>query len=165
MRAVAMREDEPVAVLSTLNEAMIRQLDDQFCTVACARLKLAGGRGLELTVARGGHPAPLVLRSDGSVEVIAPPGKALGIFPDPELGDRSIRLEVGDAAVFYTDGVVEARGPDGSFFGERRLLDLLRAWRGLEAPAIAGKLKDVVVEHGEGYARDDLAVLVLRVPD
>jgi PAS domain S-box-containing protein len=164
VRAVAMKEDEPVAVLSALNEAMIRQLDDQFCTVVCARLRPVDGPGLELTVARGGHPAPLVLRADGSIETLDPPGKALGVFPDPELGDRAIRLEAGDAAVFYTDGVVEARGPDGSFFGERRLLDLLRACAGLEASAIAEKLRDVVVDYGEGSPRDDLAVLVLRVP-
>jgi serine phosphatase RsbU (regulator of sigma subunit) len=163
MRAVAMREDEPVAVLSTLNEAMIRQLDDQFCTVACARLRPTDGPGLELTVARGGHPAPLMVRADGSVETLDPPGKALGVFPDPELGDRTVHLEAGDAAVFYTDGVVEARGPDGSFFGERRLLELLRSCAGLEASAVAEKLRDVVVEYGEGNPRDDLAVLVLRV--
>src|SRR5215218_10468084 len=74
IRAIAMREDEPSALLSALNEAMIRQLDDeQFCTVACARLKPVEGAGFELTVARGGHPAPLLLRADGSVEAIDPP--------------------------------------------------------------------------------------------
>jgi sigma-B regulation protein RsbU (phosphoserine phosphatase) len=167
MRAAAMREDEPTAVLSALNEAMIRQLEggDQFCTVACARLRPADRLGFELTVARGGHPAPLVLRADGSIGTLDPPGKALGVFPDPELGDRRVRLEAGDAAVFYTDGVVEARGPDGSFFGEGRLLDLLRACAGLEASTIAGRLRDVVVEYGKGNPRDDLAVLVLRVPE
>ena len=64
---------------------------------------------------------------------------------------------------FYTDGIVEARGPDGSFFGEGRLLDLLRSCVGLGAPAIAEKLRDVALEYGEGNPRDDLAVLVLRV--
>jgi PAS domain S-box-containing protein len=167
IRAVAMQEDEPAAVLSVLNEAMIRQLEgsDQFCTVACARLKPATGSSFVLTVSRGGHPAPLVLRADGSVEAIDPPGKALGVFPDPDLGDRTVRLEVGDAALFYTDGVIEARGLNGSFFGEKRLRDFLRSCAGLEAPAIAEKLRDVVLEYGEGYPRDDLAVLVLRVPE
>ena len=89
---------------------------------------------------RGGHPSPLLLRNSGSIEAIAPPGKAIGLFPDPELGDRTVSLGAGDAAVFYTDGVVEARGPDGSFFGEERLRTLLHACLGLEAPAIAGKL-------------------------
>jgi serine phosphatase RsbU (regulator of sigma subunit) len=160
-----MREDEPAAVLSSLNEAMIRQLEggDQFCTVACARLRPAGSC-FELTVARGGHPAPLLLRVDGSVDAVDPPGKVLGVFPDPELGDRTVRLEAGDAAVFYTDGIIEARGPDGSFFGEERLRDFLRPCAGLEASALAERLRDVVLKYGEGNLHDDLAILVLRVP-
>nr|MDQ5817972.1 SpoIIE family protein phosphatase [Actinomycetota bacterium] len=167
IRAIAMREDEPSAVLLALNKAMIRQLDDgQFCTVACARLKpAAGAGGFELTVARGGHPAPLLLRADGSVEAVDPPGKVLGVFEDPELGDRTVHLGAGDAAIFYTDGIVEARGPDDSFFGEGRLVDLLRSCAGLDAPAIAEKMRDVVLEYGEGNLSDDLAVLVLRIPE
>ncbi|MDQ3590623.1 MAG: SpoIIE family protein phosphatase [Actinomycetota bacterium] len=167
IRAIAMREDEPSAVLLALNKAMIRQLDDgQFCTVACARLKpAAGAGGFELTVARGGHPAPLLLRADGSVEAVDPPGKVLGVFEDPELGDRTVHLGAGDAAIFYTDGIVEARGPDDSFFGEGRLVDLLRSCAGLGAPAIAEKMRDVVLEYGEGNLSDDLAVLVLRIPE
>ena len=165
IRAVAMREDEPSAVLVALNEAMLWQVDDgQFCTVACARLEPADG-GCELGVARGGHPAPLVVRADGSVEVLAPPGRALGIFPDPGLEVQKVSLRPGDAVVFYTDGIVEARGPDGSFLGEERLRALLRLCAGLSAPAIAQRLRDVTLEYGEGNARDDLAVLVLRVPE
>ena len=164
IRAIAMREDEPSSALSALNEAMIRQLgDEQFCTVACARLKPVDDAGFELTVARGGHPAPLVLRADGSVEAITPPGKALGVFRDPELADRKIHLGAGEAVILYTDGIVEARGPDDSLFGEGRLRDLLSSCAGLEAPAIAEKLRDVTLEYGEGNPRDDLAVLVLRV--
>jgi PAS domain S-box-containing protein len=163
IRAVAMREDEPSTVLRSLNEAMLRQLgDDQFCTVACARLEPAPG-GFELDVARGGHPAPLLVRADGYIEAVVPAGRALGVFLDPGLAVQRVRLGPGDAAVFYTDGITEARGPDGSFFGERRLRDLLRSCAGLDAPAIAEKMRDVTLEFGEGDLRDDLAVLVLRV--
>jgi PAS domain S-box-containing protein len=163
IRAVAMREDEPSTVLRGLNEAMLRQLgDDQFCTVACARLEPAPG-GFELDVARGGHPAPLLVRADGYIEAVVPAGRALGVFLDPGLAVQRVRLGPGDAAVFYTDGITEARGPDGSFFGERRLWDLLRSCAGLDAPAIAEKMRDVTLEFGEGNLRDDLALLVLRV--
>ncbi|MFL5992488.1 MAG: SpoIIE family protein phosphatase [Rubrobacteraceae bacterium] len=163
IRAVAMREDEPSTVLRGLNEAMLRQLgDDQFCTVACARLEPAPG-GFELDVARGGHPAPLLVRADGYIEAVVPAGRALGVFLDPGLAVQKVRLGPGDAAVFYTDGITEARGPDGSFFGERRLRDLLRACAGLDARGIAEKMRDVTLEFGEGNLRDDLALLVLRV--
>ncbi len=165
IRAVAMRADEPSTVLAALNEAMLRQLDNgQFCTVACARLEPVDG-GCELIVARGGHPAPLVVRADGTVKALAPSGRALGIFPDPGLEVQKTALEAGDAVVFYTDGIVEARGPDGSFFGEERLRTLLRSFAGLGAPDIAQRLREVTLEYGEGNPRDDLAVLVLRVPE
>src|SRR5215210_3628508 len=165
IRAVAMREDEPSTVLRGLNEAMLRQLgDDQFCTVACARLQPAPD-GFELDVARGGHPVPLLVRADGSVEAVVPRGRALGVFLDPGLAVQRISLGPGDAAVFYTDGITEARGPDGSFFGEERLWSLLRSCAGIDAAAIAQRLRDVTLEYGEGSPRDDLAVLVLRVPE
>jgi serine phosphatase RsbU (regulator of sigma subunit) len=116
IRAVVMRENKPSAVLLALNETMIRQLEgDQFCTVACASLRPADGSGFELTVVRGGqHPAPLLLRA-GAPSRGWIPGKALEVFPDPGLGDRTHRLRTGETMVLYTDGVVEARGPDGSF--------------------------------------------------
>ncbi|HSL00123.1 MAG TPA: SpoIIE family protein phosphatase [Rubrobacteraceae bacterium] len=166
VRAVAMRESEPAKILSDLNEAMIRQEEDnQFCTVACARLEPLDDGNLELVVARGGHPPPLLLRADGAVEAIDPPGKVIGVFEDPGLEGRTACLRAGDAAVFYTDGVLEARGPDGSLFGEERLVGLVRSCAGLTAPAIAERLRDVALKFGEGSRRDDLAVLVLRVPE
>jgi sigma-B regulation protein RsbU (phosphoserine phosphatase) len=94
-----------------------------------------------------------------------PHGRALGVFLDPRLTVQDILLGPGDAAVFYTDGITEARGPDGSFFGEERLHSLLRSCAGLDAQAIAERLKNVTLEYSEGSPRDDLAVLVLRVPE
>jgi PAS domain S-box-containing protein len=169
IRAVAMTENGPANILSALNEAMIRQLSDdyQFCTVACALLcpESEVGGSAELTVARGGHPPPLVLRSGGYVEEIGPPSRALGVFPDPELGEGTSALRAGDAVVLYTDGVTEARSVDGSFFGEGRLRSLLRSCTGLDASAIAEELRRAVLNFQQGEPRDDLAVLVLRVPE
>ncbi len=64
--------------------------------------------------------------------------------------------------VFYTDGVTEARSPDGSFFGEERLLRFVGAHAHEHAADLAAELKNAVLTFQEGYARDDLAVLVLR---
>ncbi len=162
VRAVTMSNDLPSAILSGLNEAMVRQLpEDRFCTAACARLEpLDDGVGVD--VSRAGHPPPLVVRADGSVEEISCPGRALGVFPDAELGDTHTRLMPGETMVFYTDGVTEARSPDGSFFGEERLRQFVGAHAHEHAALLAAELKNVVLNFQEGYARDDLAVLVLR---
>ena len=163
IRATALGSDSPAAVLTRLNDAMLSQLSDyQFCTVACVRLGPMNG-GLDLTVARGGHPAPLLLRKDGSVEEFGCPGKALGVFPDAGLVESSGRLESGDALILYTDGVIEARSPDGALFEMERLASVLSVLGGLEASTIARKVRDAALEFQEGTQHDDLAVFVLRV--
>jgi PAS domain S-box-containing protein len=168
IQAVVMNEDSPAKILSSLNEAMLRQLDDlKFSTIACARLEKAEGseeNTFDLTVARAGHPAPLIHRSDGSIEKVEAPGRVLGVFDDPGVEERVARLSPGDAAVFYTDGLTEARAPDGSLFGEERLLALLRDCGGGNATDIAECLKNAVNDFDEGVPLDDLAVLVLKIP-
>lgn len=166
IRAVVMQKDKPSEVLAVLNEAMLRQVtNERFCTVACVRIEPQDGApGVALTVSRGGHPPPLLLRGDGRVEEVGRPGKVLGVFDDAELADTYLRLHAGETLFLYTDGVTEARAPEGSFFGEKRLKSFLSSCSGVEAPMVAQKVKDIVLEFQEGYARDDLAVLVLRVP-
>ena len=116
-------------------------------------------------MARGGHPAPLLLRADGSVEEFGCPGKALGVFPDPGLEESTAQLEPGDALVLYTDGVIEARAPGGALFDHERLVRVLGALGGLDASSIVRKIRDAALEFQEGTQRDDLAIFVLRAPD
>jgi PAS domain S-box-containing protein len=166
LRAAAMREDRPSDVLSTLNEALVRQrADDQFCTVAFARLE-RNGAGTRITVASGGHPLPLVLRADGRVDAVGTPGSLLGIMPDPQLRDDSVRLEPGDAVVLYTDGVTDARAPE-RVLSPADLAGLLHECAGLDAAAIAERVERLATAPAGGEApsqpRDDVAILVLRV--
>ena len=165
IRAVALGSESPAIILASLNEAMLRQISDyQFCTAACIHLRPENG-GFSLTVARGGHPAPLLLRADGSVEEFGCPGKALGVFPDPGLEESTAQLEPGDALVLYTDGVIEARAPGGALFDHERLVRVLGALGGLDASSIVRKIRDAALEFQEGTQRDDLAIFVLRAPD
>ncbi len=164
IRAVTLRDDRPSEVLGALNEAMLQQLpEDRFCTAACLRLEPEDGlAGVGVEVSRAGHPAPLLVHPDGPVEEVGCSGRVLGVFDDAELGDSSLRLMPEEALVLYTDGVTEARSPDGDFFGEERLRRLLRSCSCLDAASIAARIKNVVLDFQEGYPRDDLAVLVLR---
>jgi PAS domain S-box-containing protein len=164
IRAVTLKDDSPSEVLAALNEAMLRQLpEDRFSTAACVRLEPEDGlAGVGVDVSRAGHPAPLLVSPEGHVEEVGLSGRVLGVFDDAELTDTSLRLMPGEVLVLYTDGVTEARSPDGDFFGEDGLRHLLRSCSGYEAGALAGRIKDVVLDFQEGYPRDDLAVLVLR---
>ncbi|MEX2195065.1 MAG: SpoIIE family protein phosphatase [Thermoleophilaceae bacterium] len=161
LRAAAMRERRPGRVLEQLNEALLRQRDDrQFCTVAYASVDV-GAHGAELTVACGGHPAPVVVRRDGGVEITPCGGTLLGVVGDPELAEAAVGLSPGDAIVLYTDGVTEARTPDG-LFGTDRLVTVAGGAAGRSATEIARRIEEAAAS---GELRDDLAIVVLRVPD
>ena len=162
LRAAAMRERLPSQSLRVLNEALLRQRDDRrFCTVAYALLQ-PSEQGARVSCAIGGHPLPLLVRSDGGVEAIGSPGTLIGVLPDPNIEDRSAELSPGDSLVFYTDGVTEGRGADGSL-DETGLAHLLAACAGEGADSMAGRVEDAALIASDGSPRDDIAVLVLRV--
>jgi serine phosphatase RsbU (regulator of sigma subunit) len=165
LRAAAMRERVPSRALEMLNEALLRQRDDRrFCTVAYAYLEKLD-RGARAGISIGGHPLPLVLRVDGSVETVGFPGTLLGVVPDPSLEDHSVTLEPGDALVLYTDGVVEGRVGSDVVLDERRLAELVATCSGRGADAIAARIEEAAVLSQGGVPKDDIAVLVLRVAE
>jgi sigma-B regulation protein RsbU (phosphoserine phosphatase) len=172
IRTLATRESHPSAVLTGLNEAMLRQRrehdDYKFCTVAYVKLEMNEGNtecGVKVTVCRGGHAPPFLLRADGSIHKSGYPGYAIGVFDNASFIEEETRLAPGDALVFYTDGVLEARSPDGVFFGEERLVTLLRSSVDLGASLVAGRIEAAALGFQEDDPRDDIAVLVLRVPN
>jgi PAS domain S-box-containing protein len=137
--------------------------DPRFCTIALAMLQPQDGEA-EVTLSLGGHPRPMLVPVGGGVVEVGCPGTLLGIVHPPELHDVTLRLRPGDALVLYTDGVVETRR-ESEPFGEARLIELLEATRGLPAAAVVGAVVGEVRRYGRGGdGRDDVAVLVVRVP-
>ena len=131
VRALARYESRPSAVLSALNQTLLRAErvnEEQFCTACEMRLRAEPGH-LRVTLCVAGHPLPLMMRADGSVEEAGVPGTLLGSFGEPELHDVVLDLRKGDALVAYTDGLVERRGV-GIDEGQRDLADLLSTLHG-----------------------------------
>lgn len=159
LRAVAVHQRVPSAVLSTMSEAMRREDGERFSTVAFGLLEPRAD-GARLTVACGGHPLPLVLRRDGHAETIGVPGTLLGIFEEVELEDRSIELEPGDTVVFFTDGLIDSRRSHP--LGERGLLDFVRTCVDLDAHGTAERFLEAVADPNS-EAPDDVAIVVVRV--
>jgi sigma-B regulation protein RsbU (phosphoserine phosphatase) len=93
--------------------------------------------------------------------VIGRTGTLLGVFGDASSPESSVGLEPGDAVLFYTDGVTEARSAD-EVFGERRLVEILGSCAGAEASSIAQLVDQSVRDFQAGDQRDDIAVLVVQ---
>jgi serine phosphatase RsbU (regulator of sigma subunit) len=163
VRAVAAHANGPGSVLGQLNDAMLGQRSiDRFLT-AIFCLVTPRPNGVELLLARGGHPCPLVLRDDGSVETPDQnEGLLVGAFPGVVFEDTRIILGPGDALVLVTDGALEARDPEGAEFGTERLESLLASCAGRSAGGIAQRVDRAVLDHQGGRGVDDLAIVVLR---
>jgi serine phosphatase RsbU (regulator of sigma subunit) len=162
LRAAAMHEDCPSRLLMSLNEALRQHLlDERFCTVAYVRIR-PGDRRARLTVCLAGHPPPLIVRADGTVERAGRPGTILGVLADLSLTDVTVDLEEGDAIVLFTDGVTdERRGSDAA--GEAALERALRGLRGASAAEIGNALDRMITDPRSEPPRDDAAILVARV--
>jgi serine phosphatase RsbU (regulator of sigma subunit) len=160
--SATLHSDSPQVVLEDLNEAIRREAgDSRFCTVLYIALSPRAD-GVKACVAAGGHPLPLLMRADGKVETAGRPGTLLGILPDPEIHSTEIFLGAGDTLVLYTDGVTEV-SPLDDRFGPEVLADFVAGCAGCAAPVIARRIEEQVLEIGGGSARDDVAVVVLRV--
>jgi sigma-B regulation protein RsbU (phosphoserine phosphatase) len=161
-RAAAIQTRRPRLVLNLVNEVVLRQSEEQFCTAAYVRLRPEDGAA-RATISCAGHPQPLLLRARGDVETVHCRGRVLGPFTDLASVDRIVRLDPGDALLLYTDGVTDARNADG-FFGEERLRDTLASCAGSSADDIVKALDRALKEFQGGKPRDDIAFVVLGVP-
>ena len=133
---------------------------DRFVTAQLGELDASSG---VLRWLNAGHPAPLLTRAGRVVGHLAcDPTFPVG-FGGSVAEIAETRLEPGDALLCYTDGVIEARSPDGEFFGDERLGDLLgRALTAqLPPPETVRRLVHALLEHQAEHLQDDATTLLI----
>jgi serine phosphatase RsbU (regulator of sigma subunit)/PAS domain-containing protein len=151
----------PAEVLRGANEIMLtEEFGSRFVTADAAHLSWQDGR-LRVVLASAGHPGPVLLKPDGSVQALAGGGVALGIFPDPEPATQELDLDPGDVLFFFTDGLTGTRSPQQSSL-EDVLTDTLAGLGGLHAADVVSEMRKLVVDFSAGVLRDDLTMLALR---
>jgi Stage II sporulation protein E (SpoIIE) len=117
-----------------------------------------------------GHPEPLLLRDGKLVKPLrCPPAAPLGLrLPSGSRGRQlsvcTEQLEPDDRVLLYTDGVTEARSPNGAFFGEERLADLItrNLAAGLPSPETMRRVVRALLDHQQGQLSDDATLLLLE---
>lgn len=170
LRAAAIRSTDLRRNLGELNRALIRQSDDdrrrhsehRFVTAAAMRF-WAIPDGVAVRAGIAGHPLPLVIRPDGSVDDVECSGPLLGVFDEVDHEICELELAPGEVLVVFTDGVTEARRGD-ELFGDDRLAALLRSMAGRSAGKVVDAIAQAVLGFQEGVARDDIAVLAIGAP-
>jgi phosphoserine phosphatase RsbU/P len=114
----------PSQILAGLNRMLRGSLGGQYVTAACAAIDLPAR---VITYAGAGHPPSLLLQSNGSgVRQLAENGLFIGPFPQATYSNIVAPFQRGDKLLLYTDGILEATGPDGQEYGQERLQRFLR---------------------------------------
>ncbi|MFE4818462.1 SpoIIE family protein phosphatase [Streptomyces sp. NPDC056704] len=171
LRAAAVYDPDPVAVLSNLNTVLNHEYngqDPRFCTVVFGLLVPDTDRGgFRVTLASGGHPSALLMRADGSADYLPTPGgQLIGALPDAHIATTTVRLDLGDTLLLHTDGLTEAQTAqitDGDRYGDDALLDFAQALAPTTASDAVAAVRDLLDTLGTGVD-DDTAVLAISVP-
>jgi serine phosphatase RsbU (regulator of sigma subunit) len=149
----------PSEVLERVNETLFSRIPpNMFVTCFYAILDPKSGH---LRYANAGHDLPYVRRYGSDAEELRARGMPLGLMPGMSYEEKEITLDAGEAALFYSDGLVEAHGPKGEMFGFPRLRALVGEHGG-------ERLLDLLLERlysfvGEGWEQeDDITLLTLR---
>ncbi|WP_078491632.1 SpoIIE family protein phosphatase [Streptomyces yerevanensis] len=152
------------AVLERLNSAILDEgARSRFLTLLYGELWPQEDGSAVLKIVCAGHPLPLRLRQDGTVEPAAEPQPLLGVMDDLELYEQTVTLDPGDVLLCVTDGVTERR--EGTrMLGDDGLTDVLTTCTGLTAGAVAARIMRAVERFASDAPSDDMAILAMRVP-
>ena len=160
LAAQALDSSSPSEVLARVNETLLARIPlNMFVTCFYSILDPESAR---LSYANAGHDLPYLRRVGGDAEELRARGMPLGLMPGMSYEQKEIVLGAGEAALFYSDGLVEAHDQRGEMFGFPRLRALV-AEHGEDR-----SLEDFLMEElysfvGEGWEQeDDITLLTLR---
>ena len=162
IRSIALTNNDPSACLKNVNEILTRGNDSaMFVTVFYGRINVKSGL---MHYCNGGHPAPLVISSDGTVRSLASNGNpALGFMGEAEYSGDSLSLEPDDQFLAYTDGITEAFDGEDKMFGYEGLLHAVRDRHAASVDELCNNLIMAVNEfQATNGQTDDIALLALQ---
>ena len=160
LRAVAQVSESPGDVLRRVNDSLVADIPpNMFVTYFYAILE---PESANLRYANAGHDLPYLHRLSGEAEELRARGMPLGLMPGMSYEEKQTVLDAGEAALFYSDGLVEAHDPKGYMFGFPNLKALVAKH------SEEGSLGELLLEElysfvGEGWEQeDDITLLTLR---
>jgi hypothetical protein len=161
VRALTRTNCRPAGILQELNVELCGRLQGGFATCLILRLDAEG----ECTLANAGHPAPFL----NGIEVGLPGALPLGMTPQASYEEVQLPLHTGDSLLLYTDGLLEARSPQGELFSFDRLASLLAARpsaeEALQAAQAFGQEDDITVLTLTRLTAGQMSPTQLSVPE
>ena len=161
LSAYAWEGRTPARMVATLNEFLLGfSRVETFATLFVGIVDLASS---SLMYCSAGHPpAILVSAQSGEAELLDVQSGVVGAFHDMEYKNGTVRLNEGDILLLYTDGTTEARSPEGAFFGETGLRDMImdEVPRGFDG--LLNRFLSTLDRYTGRRLDDDVAMVALR---
>jgi len=161
LRLLLARGESTPGMLQAVNQHLIEfSASNKFVTLLLVALDAATG---ELVYVNAGHNPGVLLRRDGTLELLGASSVPLGLLQGPAYGEKTIGLEPGDLLCLYSDGVTEASSPTDEEWGLGRLQRLLRDHQTAPLAEVRSVLDRALRDFGAGAAQgDDQTVVLLR---
>ena len=132
------RSRPPAEAIETLNELVLDEMEtEHYFTLILADIDLANGH---VVMGQAGHPHPVVLRADGSMEQDGTGGFPVGLMSGVTFSQFEVQLDPGDRLLILSDGVTECPAGDGEMLGEDGLEEMLAGLGDAEGTAFLESL-------------------------
>lgn len=150
----------PDIAAGRLNDLMLKEVQtDRYFTICLGFLNLRTGL---VRLVQAGHPHPMVLRKDGSVDMVGQGGMPVGLLPNAPYSSFEIQLCPGDRLLIYSDGMTECPDADGKLLDEDGLIGLMKQHRTTRGAAFLDNLRAGLVDYaGTNEFPDDLSALLV----
>ncbi|MFD8421673.1 SpoIIE family protein phosphatase [Streptomyces sp. NPDC059466] len=165
LQALLPMADDHGRMLDLLNGALLTSHHARFATLVMASVQRIDSH-VRLHLTSAGHPVPLVVRTDGSVEEVPTHGTLIGALKTIAVHSADVILQPGETCLLYTDGFTEARGgPRGDeMFGEERLKRALSECSDMPAEAVVEHIQMLASQWLRHAGHDDMAVVAISAP-
>lgn len=163
IRATVINELAMRIVMARVNRLVYETTDgDRFIT---SFYGLIDPEHKRLLYINAGHNPPMLLRADGTSQLLQEGGLPLGVFANSRYSESVVEFRSGDILVLYTDGVIEASNQRDEEFGLERLERIVRGASDRRAHEIVEAITSAVDEYSAevGGAEDDLTVSIIKV--
>jgi sigma-B regulation protein RsbU (phosphoserine phosphatase) len=150
--------DDPVRLLKEVNRLLWKSTAPQhFATLFFG---IYDDNSRRLRYVNCGHNPPVWLHADGTADRLEATATVVGAFEPWECSARCVEIAAGDLVAIFSDGITEETR-EGEEFGDARLIEELRGYRGLPVDEIVTAIFGSVQRFGGGAQSDDLTLLVL----
>ena len=151
---------DPAELAAYLNELVLDEMQtESYFTLIYADVDLISGK---VSLVQAGHPHPVIMRADGTVEMLGNGGLPVGLIEGAQFETITTQLFPGDRLFMVSDGVTEAANAEGILLDDSGFADLITSKRHLRAQKMLEALQWELTNYTDGELADDVSAVLFE---